>query len=158
MRFTRVKCSLFAVCLISLSAFYSAKAQTTVSKQTFDYYELKGLLLKHRATIESILGMKRFVLTSAKEREESTIYAYKKENDTTQILVRIRKKDGLANEVAWNESSFTLAYLTHDAVHDGFVPVNGNSMYQNRFQNMRLLVGYTYAENKTVPCIIRSVE
>jgi len=114
--------------------------------------------LKHKATVESVLSLKRFTFISSKERSESTIYAYKKGNDTTQILVRIRKRDGLATEVAWHEGSSTLGSLTHDAVYDGFVPVAGNSQYFNRFQNMALLVNYKLAEDKTVPCILRSVD
>lgn len=69
-------------------------------KQAFEYHELKGLLLKHKPTVESMLSMKRFKLVSSKERSESTIYAYKKESGTTKILVRIRKSDGLASEIA----------------------------------------------------------
>ncbi|UFH55810.1 hypothetical protein [Spirosoma sp. KNUC1025] len=122
------------------------------------YYELKSLVLKHKPTVESILALKRFTLVSSKERPESMIYSFKKDSDSTKILVRIRKKDGLVSEVAWNESSATLAYLTHDAVYDGFVPVTGNSRYHNRFQNMALFVGYPLAEDKSVPCIIRSID
>ena len=146
------------ICLGLLSALYSVKAQPAVTRQVLDYYELKGLLLKHKATVESILSMKRFKLVSNKERPESTIYAYKKENDTTQILVRVRNSDGLVSEIAWNEWSSTLGYLTHDAVYDGFVPVAGNSQYYNRFQKMALLVNYKLAEDKAVPCILRLME
>ena len=149
---------LLAICLVSMSAFYSVKAQSATAEQVFDYYELKGLLQKHKATVESILSMKRFALASSKERPESTIYAYEKANGTTQILVRVRKRDGLASEIAWSEGSSTLGNLTHDAVYDGFVPVAGNSQYYNRFQKIVLLVNYKFAEDKAVPCILRSVE
>ena len=146
------------VCLGVLSTLFSANAQSIEARQIFDYYELKGLLLKHKTTVESTLSMKRFALASSKKRPESTIHIYQKQNDTTQIFVRIRERDGLVNEVAWHEASSTLGNLTHDAVYDGFVPVNGNSKYQNRFKNMLLLVGYAYAESKTVPCVIRSTQ
>lgn len=138
------------------SGLSSAYAQAP--HQTFDYYELKSLLSKHKNTVASIVGLKRFSLASQKERPESTIYVYKKDNDTTQLWVRFRKSDGLANEVAWHEASATLGSLKHDAVHDGFVPVNGNSQYHHRFQNLSLLVGYMLAEDKTVPCVMRAVD
>lgn len=116
------------------------------------------MVLKHKSTVESMLRLKRFSLASNKERPESIIYAYKKENDATQILVRVRKSDGLVSEIAWNEGSSTLGSLTHDAVYDGFVPVAGNSRYYNRFQKMALFVNYKLAEDATVPCILRAVE
>lgn len=149
---------LLTICLSFFSTVYSVKAQTVQKKQAFDYIELKGLLLKHKPTMESIFSMKRFKFVSSKERVGSTIYAYKREADTTQILVRIRKSDGLISEIAWNEDSSTLAYLTHDAVYDGFVPVLGNSQYYNRFQNMALLVNYKLAEDKAVPCVLRTIQ
>jgi hypothetical protein len=158
MKNTLIRILLLTVCLGFISTLCPIKAQATLNKQAFDYHELKGLLLKHKPTVESILSMKRFKFASSKERSESTIYAYKKESDTTQILVRIRKSDGLVSEVAWNEGSSTLAYLTHDAVDDGFVPVSGNSQYYNRFQNMVLLVNYKLAEDKAIPCILRAVQ
>ncbi len=140
--------------MLTISA---AKAQSSVIKQAFEYQELKGLLAKHKSTVSSILGMKRFRLASSKERPESTIYAYEKEKGTTRILVRIRKSDGLVSEVAWNEHSETLGNLTHDAVYDGFVPVAGNSKYYNRFHNMALFVNYTLADDEVIPCILRVV-
>lgn len=158
MKDTRIRKLLLTICLGFLSTLYFARAQGIPNKQAFDYQELKGLLLKHKPTVESILSMKRFKFASSKERPESTIYAYKKEGDTTQILVRIRKSDGLVSELAWNENSSTLAHLTHDAVYDGFVPVSGNSQYYNRFQNMALLVNYKLAEDKVVPCILRAIQ
>ena len=147
------------VILLLLLALCSAKAQSARTKQMLDYYELKGLLLKHKATVESMLSLKRFKLVSNKERPESTIYAYKKESDSTQILVRVRKTDGLVSEIAWDEGRSTLGNLTHDAVYDGFVPVAGNSQYYNRFQKMALLVNYKLAhEDSIVPCILRTIE
>ena len=143
-------------CLAFLFTLPSAKAQSL--RQPLDYYELKSLLSKHQNAVSSIVGLKRFSLASQKERQESTIYVYKKDNDTTQLWVRFRKSDGLANEVAWHEASATLGSLKYDAVHDGFVPVNGNSQYHHRFQNLSLLVGYMLAEDKTVPCVMRSVD
>jgi hypothetical protein len=134
------------------------KAQSTVVKQAFDFYELKGMLLKHKRTVGSILSMKRFKLVSSKERSESTIYAYKKESGTTQILIRIRKSDERVSEVAWNEDSETLGSLTHDAVYDGFVPVAGNSQYYNRFQNMALFVNYKLADDDVIPCTLRALQ
>ena len=145
--------------LILLLALYSAKAQSVRTRQILDYYELKGLLLKHKATVESMLSMKRFKLVSNKERAESTIYGYNKESDSTQILIRVRKADGLVSEIAWDEERSTLGNLTHDAVYDGFVPVAGNSQYYNRFQKIALLVNYKLAhEDSVVPCILRATE
>ena len=146
------------IACLGVFSLFSANAQSPENSQIIDYFELKGLLLKHKTTVERILSLQRFTLTSSRKRPESTIHIFQKQNDTTQILVRIREKDGLVNEVAWHESSSTLGNLTHDAVYDGFVPVNGNSKYQNRFENMLLLVGYAYAESKTVPCVIRSTQ
>jgi hypothetical protein len=158
MKNTRIRILLLTVCLGFISTLRPLRAQEILNKQAFDYHELKGLLLKHKSTVESLLSMKRFKFASSKERPESTIYTYKKGSDTIQILIRIRKSDGLVSEVAWNESSSTLAYLTHDAVDDGFVPVSGNSQYYNRFQNMALLVNYKLAEDKTIPCILRAIQ
>ncbi len=159
MRLSLISSLVLTVFFGLLPAFYSVKAQSTLVKQAFDYYELKGLLLKHKRTVGSILGMKRFKLASSKERPESTIYAYKKETGRTQILVRIRKSDGLVSEVAWNEGPETLGYLTHDAIYDGFVPVAGNSQYYNRFQNMALFVNYKLADNNdVVPCILKATQ
>lgn len=141
-----------------LCAYTAVNAQSAIPRQALDYFELKGMLLKHKATVESILSMKRFNLSSSKERPESMIYAYKKESDTTQILVRIRNSDGLVSEIAWNEGASTLGNLKHDAVYDGFVPVAGNSRYYNRFQKMSLFVNYTLAQDKVVPCMIRAIE
>lgn len=136
---------------------YSVKAQSTIVRQAFDYYELKGLLSKHKSTVDNILDMKRFKLASSKKTPESTIYAYKK--GMTQILIRIRKRDGLVSEVAWNEESETLGNLTHDAVDDGFVPVAGNSQYYNRFQNRALFVNYGLAsDDDVIPCILRAAQ
>lgn len=149
---------LLSISLICLLSFYSAEAQSTVTRQVFDFYELKGFLLKHRATVERMLSMKRYKSAGSKERPESTIYIFKKEGDTTQLLFRVRKKDDLVSEVAWDETIAVLGNLTHDAVNDGFVPVNGNSQYYNRFQKMGLLVNYALAEEKTIPCVIRAVE
>jgi hypothetical protein len=157
MRFALVRSVLLISWLGFLLTLSAAKAQSTVIKQAFDYQELKGLLAKHKSTVSSILGMKRFRLASSKERPESTIYAYKKESGTTRILVRIRKSDGLVSEVAWKENSETLGNLTHDAVYDGFVPVAGNSQYYNRFHNMALLVNYKLADDEVIPCILRVV-
>ena len=144
--------------LILLSALYFSNAQSVGTRQILNYYELKGLLLKHKATVESMLSMKRFKVASNKEGPESTIYAYRKENDSTQILIRVRKTDGLVSEIAWDEGRSTLGNLTHDAVYDGFVPVAGNSRYYNRIQKMALWVNYILAEDKAVPCILRSIE
>ncbi len=154
-----IKLLLSTTFLILLSVLCSSKAQSVRTRQILDFYELKGLLLKHKATAESILSMKRFKLASNKERPESTIYAYKKENDSTQILIRVRKTDGLVSEIAWDEWPSTLGNLTHDAVYDGFVPVAGNSRYYNRFQKTALLVNYKLAhEHGIVPCILRVIE
>lgn len=159
MNFVLVKRLLLTACISLITSLYSIKAQSTITKQLFDYYELKGLLLKHKPTVESILSMKRFKLASNKERPESIIYAYKRENDSTQVLVRVRKSDGLVSEIAWDEKPSTVGNLTHDAVYDGFVPVAGNSRYYNRFQKMALLVNYKLAyEDSVVPCILRAVE
>ena len=155
-RFSRLVLPLF---LGFLSVYNAVNAQSTVTQPIFDYFELKGMLLKHKATVESILSMKQFKLASIKERPESTIYAYKHERDTTQILVRTRNSDGLASEIAWNEGPSTIGNLTHDAVYDGFVPVAGNSRYYNRFQHIALLVNYTLAaEDNAVPCILRAIQ
>ncbi len=124
MKRTRFSRLLLPIFLGSLSALNLVNAQSAMPRQALDYFELKGMLLKHKATVESILSMKRFNLSSSKERPESTIYAYKKKSDTTQILVRIRNSDGLVSEIAWNEGASTLGNLTHDAVYDGFVPVS----------------------------------
>ncbi|MFD2571976.1 hypothetical protein ACFSUS_15135 [Spirosoma soli] len=158
MRFILIKRLLLTACSSLLLTHYSSKAQSVESRQLLDYYELKGLLLKHKSTVESILSLKRFKSATSKEREESTIYAYKKENDNAQILVRIRKSDGLVNEIAWDEGASTLGHLTHDAVYDGFVPVTGNSRYYNRFQKMALFVNYTLAADQAVPCVLKAVE
>lgn len=159
MKFLMVKHLLLTTLLILLSALYSLKAQSVEAEQILDYYQLKGLLLKHKATVESILSMERFKLSSSKERPESTIYAFKKESDSTQILIRVRKRDGLVSEVAWDERPSTLGNLTHDAVYDGFVPVAGNSRYYNRFQKVALFVNYKLAnEDSVVPCILRATE
>ena len=154
-----VKHLLLTTLLILLSALCSLKAQSVGAKQILDYYELKGLLLKHKSTVESILSMERFKITSSKERPDSTVYAFKKESDSTQILIRVRKSDGLVSEIAWHERPSTLGNLTHDAVYDGFVPVAGNSRYYNRFQKMALFVNYKLAnEDSVVPCILRATE
>lgn len=158
MKPTRFNRLLLPIFLGFLCAHTVVNAQSTMPRQALDYYELKGMLLKHKATVESILSMKRFKLASSKERPESVIYAYKKESDSTQILVRIRNSDGLVSEIAWNEGASTLGNLTHDAVYDGFVPVAGNSRYYNRFQKMALFVNYTLAQNAVVPCMIRAIE
>ncbi|AUD05121.1 hypothetical protein [Spirosoma pollinicola] len=158
MKNTLIRVLLLTICFGFVSTLFPVRAQEILNKQAFDYNELKGLLSKHKSTVESILSMKRFKFASSKERPESTIHAYKKESDTTQILVRIRKSDGLVSEVAWNESSLTLAYLTHDAVDDGFVPVSGNSQYYNCFQNIALLVNYKLAEDRAIPCILRAIQ
>lgn len=147
-----------AICLCFLLTIGSAKAQSTAPGQTLDYDDLKGLLLKHKSTAESMLRMKQFRFSTSKERPESIIYAYKKEGDSTQILVRIRKRDGLVSEIAWDQSRFTLGNLTHDAVYDGFVPVAGNSRYYNRFRRMTLLVNYNLAQDDVVPCQFRAVQ
>ncbi len=158
MRLALIKPLILTICLGLLSTLFSVKAQSTVVKQAFDFYELKGLLSKHQRTVGSILSMKRFKLVSSKERAESAIYAYKKEGGTTQILIRIRKRDERVSEVAWNEDSETLGSLTHDAVYDGFVPVAGNSQYYNPFQNMALFVNYKLADDDVIPCILRAVQ
>lgn len=159
MNFILVKRLLLTACLTLVTSLYSIKAQSTITKQLFDYYELKGFLLKHKQTVESMLSMKRFKLSSNKERPESIIYAYIRENDSTQVLVRVRKSDGLVSEIAWDEKPSTIGNLTHDAVYDGFVPVAGNSRYYNRFQKMALWVNYKLAdEDSVVPCILRAVE
>lgn len=159
MKFIFVKRILLTACFSLLASFCCVKAQPATTKQVLDYQELKGLLLKHKTTAESMLSMKRFKLTSNKERPESTIYAYKKESDSTQVLIRVRKRDGLVSEIAWDERPSTIGYLTHDAVYDGFVPVAGNSRYYNRFQKMALLVNYKLAhEDSIIPCVLRAVE
>jgi hypothetical protein len=159
MKLSLISPLILTILLGLLPTSYPLKAQSIVVKQAFDYYELKGLLLKHKRTVESIIGMKRFKLASSKERPESTIYAYKKESGTTRILVRIRKNDGLVSEVAWNEGLETLGNLTHDAVYDGFVPVTGNSQYYNRFQNMAFFVNYKLTDdNDVVPCILKAIQ
>ena len=158
MRLALTKVLILTICLGVLSTLYSVKAQSTVGKQAFDFFELKGLLLKHKRTVGSILSMKRFKLVSSKERVESTIYAYKKESGATQILIRIRKSDERVSEVAWDEDSETLGSLTHDAVYDDFVPVAGNSQYYNRFQNMALFVNYNLADDDVIPCTLRALQ
>ena len=158
MKWIIMKRLLLTIYLGLLLFVYSVQAQPAVAQQSFDYYELKGLLLKHKATMESMLAMKRFTLASKKEKPESTIYGYKKEGDAAQILIRVRKSDGLVREIGWSEVSSTLGNLTHDAVYDGFVPVAGNSQYYNRFQKMALLVNYKLAEEETVPCVLRLTE
>lgn len=158
MRHTPIIPFLLTIGLIVLPIFQIAQAQSTAIKQAINYRELKGLLLKHRPTVESILSMKRFKLVSSKVRPESIIYAYKKESGVAQILVRLRKSDGLVSEVAWHEQSETLGNLTHDAIDDGFVPVAGNSHYYSRFEHMALLVDYKLADDKVVPCILRAVQ
>lgn len=147
------------ILLIMVSAFYSLKAQSIEARQVLSYYELKGLLSKHRETVESMLSLKRFRVASRKERPESTIFAYEKESDSTRILIRVRNRDGLVSEIAWDEKPATLGTITHDAVYDGFVPVAGNSRYYNRFQKMALLVNYALAhEDSTVPCVLKVAE
>lgn len=159
MKFLMVRHLFLTALLILLSAFHSLKAQSVGVKQILNYYSLKGLLLKHKATVESMLGIERFRITSSKERPESTIYAFKRRSDSTQILIRVRKSDGLISEIAWDEKPSTLGNLTHGAVYDGFVPVAGNSRYYNRFQKMALLVNYKLAnEDSDVPCVLRTVE
>lgn len=159
MKSVLVKCTFLTACFSLLASFYCLKGQPATTKQVLDYQEIKGLLLKHKTTVESMLSLKRFKLASNKERPESTIYAYKKESDSLQILIRVRKSDGLVSEIAWDERPATIGSLTHDAVYDGFVPVAGNSRYYNRFQKMALLVNYELAyEDSVVPCILRAVE
>ncbi|MBO0953203.1 hypothetical protein [Fibrella forsythiae] len=154
-----VKRLLLTACFSLVASLYSIKAQSVITQQLLDYHELKGLLLEHTPTVERILSMKQFKLASTKERPESIIYAYKRENDSTQVLVRVRKSDGLVREIAWHEQPSTLGNLTHDAVYDGFVPVGGNSRYYNRFQKLALFVNYKLAnENGVLPCILRAVE
>lgn len=158
-KFVLVKRIFLTACFSLLASFYGIKAQPIPTRQVLDYHELKGLLLIHKTTVESVLSMKRFKLASNKERTESTIYAYKKEGDSTQVLIRVRKRDGLVSEIAWEERPSTIGYLTHDAVYDGFVPVAGNSRYYNRFQKMALFVNYELAhEDSVVPCVLRAVE
>ncbi|MBO0953006.1 hypothetical protein [Fibrella forsythiae] len=138
---------LLMACFSLAASFYAAKAQSllTQQQQLLDYSELKELLLKHGPTSERILAMKQFKPVTAKEGSESSIYAYKREDDRTQLLVRVRKSDGLVSEIAWYEQPSTLGNLTHDAVYDGFVPVGGNSRYYNRFQKLALWVNYQLA-------------
>lgn len=149
---------LFTFCLGSILVLHSVNAQSTVTLPVLDYYELKGMLLKQKNTVESMLSMKQFKLVSTKERPESIIYGYRKGNSQLQVLVRIRKSDGRTSEIAWHEDWSTLGSITHDAVFDGFVPVNGNSQYYNRFQKMALFVNYKLAENEIIPCVLRTVE
>jgi hypothetical protein len=128
-------------------------------EQALDYHELKGLLLKHKRTAESVLGMKQFRATSNKERPESIIYAFKKKTNDMQVLIRVRKSDGLVTEIAWDEKPSTIGNLTHDAVYDGFTPVAGNSRYYNRDQRMALFVNYKLAYgDDIVPCVLRAVK
>lgn len=146
------------ICLSSLLALHSVNAQLAVTQPVLDYYELKDMLLKQKTTVESMLGLKRFKLVSTKERSESIIYGYNKADNTTQVLVRVRKGDGRVSEIAWHETWSTLGSITHDAVYDGFVPVSGNSQYYNRFQKLALFVNYKLAENEVIPCMLRAVE
>lgn len=159
MKSLTIKYLLLTTSLILLSAFCPLEAQTVEAERILDYHELKGLLSKHKATVESILGMERFKITSSKERPESTIYAFRRDNDSTQILVRVRKNDERVSEIAWDERPSTLGNLTHDAIHDGFVPVGGSSRYYNRFQKMALFINYKLAkEGGILPCILRTIE
>ncbi|WP_338874921.1 hypothetical protein WBJ53_04810 [Spirosoma sp. SC4-14] len=159
MKSLTTKYLLLTTSLILLSAFCPSKAQTVEAKQILNYHELKGLLSKHKATVVSILGMERFKITSSKERPESTIYAFGRGNDSTQILIRVRKSDERVSEIAWDERPSTLGNLTHEAINDGFVPVGGNSRYYNRFQKMALFINYKLAkDNGILPCILRTIE
>ena len=116
MKRTCIYRSLTAVILVSLLSLYSANGQSPVPGPAFDYYELKGFLLKRKSSVESMLSLKQFRLVSGKSRAESIIYAYKRASDKAEILVRVRKKDDLVSEVAWTEISTHLGNLTHDAV------------------------------------------
>ena len=150
---------LLTVCF-SLSTFVlPIQAQSLTPEQVFDYADLKGLLLKHKTTVGRMLGMNGFLFVSSKQSTGSTIYAYEYARKRTQVLVRVRERDGLVDEIAWDQHPATIGNLTHDAVHDGFVPVAGNSRYVNRFQKMALLINYGLAyENSVVPCVLRAVE
>ncbi|GAB3899202.1 hypothetical protein GCM10028825_49160 [Spirosoma agri] len=129
-----------------------------MARPMLDYYELKGLLLKQERAVRTILSRKRFELVSSRKRPNGTLYTYKKENGTTQILIQIRKSDGLVSEIGWHENSETFGNLTHDAVDDSFVPVGGNSHYYNRFHNIALFVYYELADDIMIPCVLRVVQ
>jgi hypothetical protein len=129
-----------------------------MDRSMLGYYELKGLLLKHERTATSMLSKKRFKLVSTKKRPETTLYTYKKENGVSQIIVRVRKSDGLVSEIAWNEDSETFGNLTHDAIDDGFVPVGGNGQYHNRFHNMALFIYHDLSDDTIIPCALRVVQ
>ncbi|WP_461129166.1 hypothetical protein [Spirosoma aerophilum] len=134
------------------------KAQSAVTEQLLDYHELKGMLMKPERTVASIFSMKRFKLVSSKKKPEGTLYAYKKENGVSQVIVRVRKRDGRVTEVAWKENLETYGNLTHDAVNDGFVPVGGNSQYHNRFLHVVLFVCHELADETMIPCVLRIIQ
>ena len=152
------KILIVVTCLELLSPVQLMKAQSAVGRPMLEYYELRGLLLKHERTVTNMLSMKRFKLVSSKKRLESTLRTYEKENCISQIIVRVRKSDGLVSEIAWNEDSETFGNLTHDAVDDGFVPVGGNGQYHNRFHNMALFVYYELSDDTIIPCALRVVQ
>lgn len=152
------KILIVVTCLELLSPVQLMKAQSALNRPMLDYYELKGLLLKHERTVTNLLSMKRFKLVSSKKRPEATLYIFRKEGGVSRIIVRVRKSDGLVSEIAWNEDSETFGNLTHDAVDDGFVPVGGNGQYHNRFHNMALFVYYDLSDDTIIPCALRVVQ
>ncbi len=154
----RIKLLILVTCLELLLPIQLMKAQSAVSRQMLDYRELKGLLLKHERTVASILSMKRFKLVSSKKRPGATLYTYKKESGVSQIVVRVRKSDGLISEIGWNEDLETFGNLTHDAIDDGFVPVGGNGQYHNRFHSMALFVYHDLSNDTIIPCALRVVQ
>lgn len=159
MKSLAVKHFLVAASLIVLSVCRFVNAQSMGNNQAPDYYDLKGMLLNNKATVESLLKKKRFILISNRDKVESTIYGFKLEDDSTRILVRVRKRDGLVNEIAWSQNLLILGSLIHDVANDGLVPVAGNGRYYNRSQKIALWINYTLAyKSKVVPCILRAVE
>ena len=93
------KILIVVTCLELLLPVQLIKAQSVMDRSMLGYYELKGLLLKHERTVTSMLSKKRFKLVSTKKRPETTLYTYKKENGVSQIIVRVRKSDGLVSEM-----------------------------------------------------------
>lgn len=152
------KIVIVVTCLKLLSPVQLAKAQSIVGGSLLDYYALKGLLLKHERTVTNMLNTKRFNLILTKKRPESTLYTYKKEGSVSQVIIRVRKSDGLVSEIAWHEHLETFGNLTHNAVDDGFVPVGGNSQYYNRFHSMALFIYYDLSNDSVIPCALKVIQ
>ncbi len=152
------KVLIVVTCMELLSPVQLMKAQSTLVRPMLDYHELKGLLLKHERTVTNLLSAKRFKLVSSKKRPGATLYTYKKESGVSQIVVRVRKSDGLISEIGWNEDLETFGNLTHDAIDDGFVPVGGNGQYHNRFHSMALFVYHDLSNDTIIPCALRVVQ